>query len=94
MYINFINNGWFIFFMIFNLVLSTFIGSFIVGKNSKQKGYLEGIKFGLILLLIVSIINFIGYSTKFNIKYIMFGLIIIISSMTGGMTGIGFKKNI
>lgn len=92
-YIDFVNSGWFVFFMIFNLVLSIFIGAFIVGRGSKCKGFLEGIKFGFVVLLIISVINFLGFDSTFSMKYVLFCLIILASSMLGGMVGIGFKKN-
>ena len=91
-YIDFVNNGWFIFFMIFNLVLSVFIGAFIMGKKSSKKGWLEGLKFGLIFLFIISLVNYLGFESSFNMKFVIFGLIILASSMLGGMIGIGFRK--
>lgn len=92
-YIDFVNSGWFIFFMIFNLVFSIFLGGFVVGKGSRCKGFLEGIKFGVIALLIISLINFMGFQSSFDMKFVMFSFIIIVSAMLGGMVGICFKKN-
>lgn len=90
-YINFID-GAFTFFMIFNLVLSVFIGGFICGKRSLKKGWLEGLKYGFVFLIILSIFSFFGFSNKIGIKYFVFCSIILVSSILGGMIGIGFRK--
>lgn len=91
-YINFINDGWFVFFMIFNLFFSLFISGFVIGKGSIKKGYLEGIKFGLLFYFFICLVDFILFGCKFNMKFVIFGLIIVFSSMFGGMVGILFKK--
>lgn len=89
-YINFID-GMFIFFMLFNLILSVFIGGFIIGKKSLKKGWLEGLKFGFVFLIILSILNYLGFSSNFSFKFFVFSCIILVSSILGGMIGIGFK---
>ena len=90
-YINFID-GAFTFFMIFNLVLSVFIGGFICGKRSLKNGWLEGLKYGFVFLIILSILSFVGFNSKIGIKYFVFCSIILVSSILGGMVGIGFSK--
>ena len=91
-YINFID-GMFTFFMIFNLVISVFIGGFVCGKRSLKKGWLEGLKFGFVFLFILTLLNIFGYSNSLTLKYFVFSCIILVSSILGGMVGIGFKKN-
>lgn len=91
-YINFINNGLFVFFMIFNLILSVFVGSFVLGKRALKKGWLEGIKFGALFLIIVALIDYLGFDYTFNVKFIVFSIIILVSSLFGGMVGISFRK--
>lgn len=90
-YINFID-GAFTFFMIFNLVLSVFIGGFICGKRSLKNGWLEGLKYGFVFLIILSILSFVGFNSKIGIKYFVFCSIILVSSILGGMIGIGFRR--
>ena len=77
---------------LFTIVISIFIGSFIIGKKSLKKGYLEGLKYSLIFVLLILIINII-FIRYFNIKLIIYYLIIIISSILGSMFGINYKKN-
>ena len=91
-YINFIDGGFFIFFMIFDLVFSVFLGSFILSRSCSDKGWFEGIKFGFIFLLFITLLNYFGFNFNFNIKYLIFSIIILVSSLFGGMVGINFKK--
>ncbi len=91
-YINFIDNGFFVFSMISDIVLSVFLGAFILSRSCNDKGWFEGLKFGFIFLLIISLLNYFIFNFHFNLKYLVFSIIIIISSLLGGMIGINFKK--
>jgi putative membrane protein (TIGR04086 family) len=73
-------------------LLSIFYGGFYVGKRSNKKGFIEGIKFGLLLFIILFIVSlFINNDLKFFNRFIYF-LIVISSSMLGGMFGINKGK--
>lgn len=85
-------DGMFTFFMIFNLVFSVFIGGFVIGKRSLKKGWLEGLKYGFVFLVILTLLNYLGFSTGVSLKYFVFCSIILVSSILGGMIGIGFSK--
>ncbi len=89
-YVNFIE-GSFTFFMIFNLILSVFIGGFVCGKRSLKKGWLEGLKYGFVFLIILTLLNFLGFSNSLSLKYFVFCSIILVSSILGGMIGISFR---
>lgn len=91
-YFNFINDGFLSFFQILNLSLSIFVGSFLIGKNSLKKGWLEGIKFGFFLLVIMFLINYLIFEVHIGFKFILFNIIILVVSMFGGMVGISFRK--
>ena len=69
------------------VIVSLFIGSFLLGKKSNKKGYLEGIKYSVIFILFLVIINLI-FIKVFEIKSLIYFLIIIISSTFGSMLGI------
>lgn len=58
-YINFIGNGLFKFIKILIPIISIFIGSFIIGKKSNSKGWLEGLKFGSMIILLLFLISII-----------------------------------
>ena len=91
-YINFIDGGFFIFFMIFDLVFSVLLGSIMLSRNCNNKGWFEGLKFGFIFLLFISLLDYFGFSFSFNFKYLVFSIIILVSSLFGGMVGINFRK--
>ena len=72
------------------VIVSLFIGSFLLGKKSNKKGYLEGIKYSVIFILFLIIINLI-FIKVFEIKSLIYFLIIIISFTFGSMLGINKK---
>ncbi len=74
------------------IIISVIIGGFIVGKNTKKKGWLEGIKQGIILITIFFILTLL-LKTSLNIKMLLYYVIIIVSSMAGSMIGISKKKS-
>lgn len=91
-YINIINGGFFTFFMIFNFVFSVFLGAFMISKKCNNNGWFEGLKFGFVFLLFISLLDYFGFSFKFNLKFLMFSVILLVSSIFGGMVGINFRK--
>lgn len=72
--------------------IALFIGSFLIGIKSNNKGWLEGIKFGLILNIIFFIFNYLAFSAGFSLNNIIFYLIVLVSSILGSMVGISMKK--
>lgn len=72
-------------------IIAVIVGSFLLGRKCSKKGYLEGLKFGGIIVLILLIINFIFNSLSY--KSIIFFIIILASSMLGSMIGIQNKRN-
>ena len=77
---------------IITILLSIFIPTFILGRKSERKGYLEGLKYGTILIVLSLILNII-FKTKFNFDIIIYFIIMLVSAMLGSMMGINFKKN-
>lgn len=74
------------------LLLSFFIPSFILGLSASKKGYLEGIKFSLPLLLVFLVTSIIVKA--FTIKVLLFYFIILLASSFGSMLGISRKKEL
>ncbi|MDD2435842.1 MAG: TIGR04086 family membrane protein [Bacilli bacterium] len=74
-------------------VLSLFVGGFILGKKSSNKGWLEGLKYGILVIVIFSIINYIFLKTGFKIQDLIYYLILIMSGTFGSMVGISNKPN-
>ena len=73
-------------------IISMFISTIILGKNIKEKGYLEGIKYSSLFLLLISIIKLIVKS-NFNYKVIIMYIALIITSIIGASIGINLKRN-
>ena len=80
-------------FKILIILSSMFTGGIIIGKNSKQKGWLEGIKLGLIVTVILVLFKYLVLNKKFLITNIIYYIILIISCTLGSMIGINKKKN-
>jgi len=82
------------FSMIFKMIIpivSMLIGSIYLGRKSKEKGYLEGIKLGVVFVVVLFLFSFLGLDKSINTTRIIYYLIIIVSSMLGSM--IGIQKN-
>ena len=89
-YFNIINEKTFEILKLIILLFSIFINSFILGKNTKKKSYLEGIIYGSILITILLILTIIF--SKVQIKLLVFYPLIFITSILGSMIG-SIKKN-
>lgn len=91
-YFNIINDKVISIFKILIPIISLFIGGFYIGKNSNSKGYFEGLKLGAIFSIFLIIFNFLAFDNSFKLKYLLFYLILIISSILGSMIGINKRK--
>lgn len=89
-YFNLIGDGFYKFLELIVVIGDVFINSFILGKASSKKGYLEGLKFSLVIitLLLVSTLLF----SSFKVKLLIYYLIISITAVLGSMIGISRKK--
>ncbi len=72
-------------------IISLFIGAFSLGRKSNKKGWLEGIKLGSILILIIFSIDLFLFKS-FILKKIIYYSILLITSALGSMVGIVNKK--
>ena len=73
--------------------ISFFIGGLLLGKTSTNKGWLEGIKFSLIIIFLSFIFNYLAFDQEFNISNIILYIITLISSVIGSMIGINLKNS-
>ncbi len=73
-------------------LLSLFLTSYRLGLNSSKKGYIEGLKMGGIIIFIFTI--FILLLSKYQIKTLLYDIIILLTSTLGSMVGINRKKNL
>lgn len=73
-------------------IIALFIGGLIIGKNSKSKGWFEGLKYGAIVIIILSLLGLLFSNELFDIKRIIYYLILIFIAILGSMLGI--NKNV
>ena len=92
LYFNLLSNNILNYFKLLIPLISILYSSYILGRKSVKKGYLEGMKLAFIIIFMFIIINLMFDS--FNYKSILYYLIIFISSSLGAMIGINRKKNI
>lgn len=74
----------------FNLFISAFLSSIILGYKTNQKGYLEGIKIASIIVLFL-----FGYNLIFgNLNYILifYYILIYVVCILGSIIGINSRK--
>ncbi len=76
--------------------ISIGIGSFFAGKITARKlckkGYLVGLVIGLITFLTITLLSLI-LGNSLSINTIFHFVIILLSSIIGGITGVNYKKN-
>ena len=80
-------------FKIINFIsISTimFTSCFYIGTNSKTHGYKEGLIMGIINMSILFLISIILRS-EINASFLLYILILLLSSTIGGMAGINFN---
>lgn len=90
-YFNLLNNIPLKIIMLLIPIVGIYIGSFLIGKMSLQKGYVEGIKYGCIWIILLLIINLITKS--FSITSIFYYIFLLAVSVLAGILGINRNKN-
>ena len=71
--------------------LSILIGSYLLGKKTEKKGYIEGLKYSVLIIALFYIIAFLAFDKTITISSLLYYLIIVITSCIGAM--IGINKN-
>ncbi len=92
-YFNLVNENIYKVFKIIILIVNIFISGFILGRKASSKGYFEGIKLGLLIIVLFLIMSLLGMGSL-KLSIIVYYLIILISSILGSMLGILKKKEI
>lgn len=72
-------------------IISMLMASVILGKNTKNKAFLEGIKFS-ILYVLLSIIMAVIFKNGFTMKLILSYLLMIFAGFIGSMIGINLNR--
>lgn len=92
-YVNLINFKIVTIFSYITPFISFGTGGLLLGKTSINKGWLEGIKFSLIVIILLFIFNYLAFDQGFNISNIILYIITLISSIIGSMIGINLKNS-
>ena len=76
-YFNIIKDNLFNVIKILIPVISIFIGAFRLGKKAEKKGWLEGIKLGSIVILLMFIFSLIFFRNSITLKTILYYLLLL-----------------
>lgn len=71
-------------------ITTIFISSYKLGKQSEKKGYIEGLKLGIIIITIFIILTLL--LDKLSVKSSLYYLILLLTSTLSSMIGINRKK--
>lgn len=74
--------------------LSFFIVASRISADTKEKGFIVGVKLGLFCILLLVVINLIFFKSNFKIDRILYYIILLASSALGGSFGKNFKLKI
>lgn len=86
-YFDIINNNIYNIMKLVIILIVLFINALILGKNTEKYGILEGLKLGAIFLLIMMLIKIIT-NNVFDIRTVIYSLIIILTTTIGSIIGI------
>lgn len=92
-YFDLLNNSVYKIILIMCSAICVFTGSYILGKKGENKGYLEGIKFGIIMIIIFYIVSVLSFDYKISLSNLIYYLVILMISSVGAIFGINKKTN-
>lgn len=90
-YVNILGGKVLAVFKILISFIAIIVGSFKQGIKSTKRGFLEGLKIGLLFTIFYMLINLIFFKL-FAIKNLLYYILILFVSMCGGMLGISKRK--
>ena len=76
------------FIPIFSLVL----GGIYLGSKALKRGWMEGLKLSLLILFFFILLHLLWLKEGFELKNLLYGIILCISTMVGSMIGINVKR--
>ena len=92
-YFNLLSNNVIKVFELIAIIISMFIGGLYLGRLSNKKGFLEGIKIGIVVIVILFLLSYLGFDISFSLNTFIFYLLILISSILGSIIGINKKSS-
>lgn len=91
-YFNLIGTSTMNYLKLFMVAISMLIGGIYIGSQASKKGWLEGLKVGFEVILILFIVSYLAFDKGMDIKSLIYYVILLISSMLGSMIGINKRK--
>lgn len=91
-YFNIIGNSLSNYLKLFIAAISMLIGGIYIGTKASKKGWLEGLKVGLIVIVLMFVISYLAFDQGMTIKTVIYYFILLASSMLGSMIGINKRK--
>lgn len=77
---------------LFTVAISMLIGGIYIGSKASKKGWLEGLKVGIEVIIILFIISYLAFDKGLDIKSLIYYFILLASSMLGSIIGINRRK--
>lgn len=77
-------------FATISIAIGGFVASFYTAKNIGDKGYLVGLIIGTVVFLVITLLSII-FGNGFSINTLFHFIIIILSSLVGGILGVNNK---
>jgi len=74
-------------------ILSLFLGGLYLGKQTQEKGWLEGLKLGSAIILLMFIVSYLAFDIGFSIKGMIYYFLILLTTTFGSMIGIRNVEN-
>ncbi len=69
-------------------LICLFIGGIYLGKHSKQKGWLEGLKLGGGIIIFLWIASFLAFDIGLSLKSMIYYILFLFTTTLGSMIGI------
>ena len=73
--------------------LGAFFSAFFTAKKMKKRGYIAGLAVGILTFVIVTVISLIVSKNGFSLNTLFHFIIIILSSVIGGILGVNSALN-
>lgn len=91
-YFSIIGSGTVNYLKLFSVGVSMLIGGIYIGGKTSKKGWLEGLKIGLEVIILLFIIGYLAFNQGLGLKNIIYYMILLVSSVLGSMIGINKRK--
>lgn len=91
-YFNIVSNDVVNYLKLFIVAFSMLLGGIYIGTKASKNGWLEGLKVGLEVVIILFVISYLAFDQGINIKTLIYYFILLSSSMLGSMVGINKRK--